>query len=364
MAQYYLIFIVLSSLSWLTIIDCGNKRLYSTSFISVLIIFALFGAIRWETGTDWLSYLNLFNRTSDWDDLFILENIEFETGFIILNLFSHYICTSYSLCLTIQSAIIFFLLYKSLQQQSILPLVSLFIYFSMSLAGIFFVRQTIALVILLYATKYIYNRKLWHFITYIFIASLFHRTASIYILAYMCCNWKLSWSQMIIILGGAAILGTFSSKLILGTIGSVNLGVFSGKLNAYLLMGAEDNSTIYSTAGTLIRATINRGLIFIMFWLLIKNKKENDPIVNGLINIYFVGACLYFILAPVALSLARVTAYFDIVQVLIIPYFFIKHKIPERAIVFVIIFIYSAFRLYVALTSHPDAYIPYKTIFS
>lgn len=364
MALYFTIFFILTFFAWVQINDSRNRAVFRSLLIVTLIIFAALSAFRWESGTDWEPYIELFKRVNYWSDIFEIVNIEFESGFLALNLLSHKLSSSYTLCLLLQSCIIFLFLYKSLQKESISPFCSLMIYFSMSVAGIFFVRQTIALSILLYSTQYIVSRRFKTFLLFIFLASLFHRTAWFYLLAYPTYCWHLSWKRIVIMLLCCIVMGLTSSRLLLMILGNMDLGIVGGKLNAYLTMGSDDNSTIYSTTGTILRATFNRGILFFFYWAFLKKLRATNAYLNGLININVVGACLYFLLAPVALSLARVTAYFDIIQILIIPFFFLDKRIANRAVNFSVIVVYSLFRLYVALSAHPGAYIPYKSIFS
>lgn len=362
MLLYIVIFFLLLGASWFQVVDGGNKRFYHRVFLFFIGAFMLMGALRWQTGTDWAQYEKAFYQTSSISDIFGIYNLEYETGFLILNWFSHFIADHYTACLALQSILIFVLLKDALEQQSISPLLSLLIYFSMSLAGIFFVRQTIAMTMLLFATKYIIERDKKKFVIWVVIAMMFHRTSLAYLIAYWCYNRSIGWSKMCLLFLLSAFCGLVLAKVVLMVLGALDLGIVSLKINAYLNMGEDDNYTVYSTVGTIIRAAFNRGLLFFMYWMFLKNTRKVNPIVNCLININIVGACLYFMLAPIALSLARVTAYFDIVQIFIIPYFFLHRKLGEKALIFFIVIMYSLLRLYVALTSYTDAYIPYKSV--
>lgn len=353
---------MLVGVSWFQVIDAGNKKVYHSIFLLFIVVFLLLGGLRWETGTDWDAYLNAYNSTCSFSDIFAIHNLEFETGFLLLNWISHYVSDNYTACLILESILIFYLLKNALEQQSIFPLFSLFIYYSMSLAGIFFVRQTIAMTILLFATKYIIERDKKKFIIWVLIATMFHRTSLAYLIAYWCYNRSIGWIKMCLLFLLSAFLGLILAKVVLMVLGALDLGIISLKINAYLELGEDENYTIYSTTGIIIRAAINRGFLFFMYWMFLKNTRKVNPTVNCLININIIGACFYFMLAPIALSFARVTAYFDIVQILIIPYFFFHRKLGEKAIIFFIVIIYSMLRLYVALTSYTDAYIPYKSV--
>lgn len=365
MTLYWTIFGVISFSAFLDI--CSNKNKFNTAvlntiFISCLCVLLILSSIRWETGTDWPTYLEAFNRTTDWEDLISIENLEFESGFLVLNIIAHWVGNSYNTALFLQGLIIYIFMYLSFKEESPLPIVSLMIYYSMSLAGMFFVRQTIAILILLYATKYIISGQLKKFILVVIIASLFHRTSLLYLPAYWIYSKQWKWRTLWILMLASIVLGLGISKVILKYIASLDLGIVSIKLMAYLDLGNEDNSTIYSTTGIILRGAVNRGLLFLMYWFFLRKKRSHDPIINGLININFLGCVLFCLTSPIALSLSRVTSYYDMAQVIIFPYILIKMNLKNRLILFPILLLYSSFRLYTALTSYSGAYVPYKSI--
>lgn len=77
----------------------------------------------------------------------------------------------------------------------------------------FILRQAIAIAILLYSIKYISEKKLFKFILCVLIATLFHKTSIVFILAYFVCNIKFNLKYLGIWLG--IWMGTFLFKSVI-----------------------------------------------------------------------------------------------------------------------------------------------------
>ena len=76
----------------------------------------------------------------------------------------------------------------------------------------------------------------------------------------------------------------------------------------------------------------------------------------------FENTIFYVILTPISFSLGRITAYFDIIQIFILPYLLKKSNYYTKHIFLIILTLYLGFRLFIIISSFPDEYIPYKTI--
>jgi len=144
-------------------------------------------------------------------------------------------------------------------------------------------------------------------------------------------------------------------------LGELGLGIISAKVNAYLDAGTDDNATTFSTTGVLIRGLINRAFLIIVYLSILNNERKNNVILNGLINLNILGIILYVILTPIAFSLGRITAYFDILQIFIIPYLFINSSLKTKCNLLFLLSLYLGLRLYTAIAAFPEEYIPYKT---
>jgi len=360
MILYFFIFFLLLSGALLEIIS-NNKKFSQSTFTFFIFCFFILSFIRWETGTDWTPYYDVFKSIEiPWETLTDYLH-GFEPGFMILYNIAKSISDSYTIMLLIEAIILYFCIYYFIKAHSFYPILSLLIYYSMSFAGIFFVRQNIAMAILLCSLKYIYEKKIIPFILIVIIAASIHRTAIIFLIAYPFFYKFYKLKSIILVTLLASIIGITLGKLMLTFLGELGLGIISAKVNAYLDAGTDDNATTFSTTGVLIRGLINRAFLIIVYLSILNNERKNNVILNGLINLNILGIILYVILTPIAFSLGRITAYFDILQIFIIPYLFINSSLKTKCNLLFLLSLYLGLRLYTAIAAFPEEYIPYKT---
>ena len=128
------------------------------------------------------------------------------------------------------------------------------------------------------------------------------------------------------------------------------------------MKGSDESYGAYSSAVVLLRGLINRSLLIAVYLIILNKIRRNKPLLNGLINLNLLGVIFYVTLSPIAYSLSRVTVYFDIMQIFIIPYLFKYANFQTKKILFVLFTLYLAFRLFIIVSTYPDEYIPFKTI--
>lgn len=326
-----------------------------------IIVFLFLSFLRWETGTDWDSYLRIFNNISEPFDTLEEPEANTEKGYMFLNNLAKFLSSSYTMMLFLEGLIIYIYLYKGIRWLSPYPLFSLFIFFCMNLGGIFFVRQTIAVVITLFSIKYIIQRRLWMFLLMIILASTFHRTAVIFVFTYFVFYRRYSFLTSFLLLLGSAILGYIIGSALMDYLSSAGLSGISERIAMY--SGADYNDALgMSSTAFMIRGLINRFFIFTLVFLFMRAFRNEDDVFNGIFNLYLFGACLFVFVTPISREFARLTGYYDIVQILIYPYLlFILHGSRKR-ILFLLLIFFFVFRLYSAVNQWYDAYVPYKTV--
>lgn len=361
MLLYYFIFIILLFLAYIEILS-NNKRFSQGFFFFIIIIFFILSFIRWETGTDWDNYYFPFQRIKiPWESL-TDEYSNFELGMMFLYNLAKTLSNSYTMMLFIEGLILYSTLSYAITKYSIYPIFSILMYYTMSLAGIFFVRQNIAMCILLCAIPYIINRKFIKFCLVVIIASLIHRTALFFLIAYPLFYKYYDLKRILFLLIFFTIIGIAIGKILIIYLSSLNLGIITAKLNAYLLAGSNESYTTYSATSVLIRGLINRSFLIVLYLSILEKYRIKDKILNGFINLNLLGVIFYVILTPISFSLGRITAYFDIIQIFILPYLLKKSNYYTKHIFLIILTLYLGFRLFIIISSFPDEYIPYKTI--
>ena len=191
----YLIFILLLAGSFLEIFDSKRQGTAQIIYYLTLSILFLLSFLRRERGTDWSGYYDYFSNIYDLD----FSN-NFENGFIFLNYCIHYLFNSYTVLLFILAAIQYFFISKAIRYLSIYPVLSLLCYFSVTKGGIFFVRQYIALAILMYSIRYVIEKKIYMFLFAVIIACMIHRTALLFLPVYFIFDKDIKIKYYIIIL--------------------------------------------------------------------------------------------------------------------------------------------------------------------
>ncbi len=357
MEFYFFIFTVLAILSFLEIHGMKAK-VSKANFIFVSFLFFLLSFLRWETGTDWINYTNLFNRSYYW----FLET-EFEWGYSRLNEFVKIYFDSFTVLLFIMGSILFFFQNKAILRFSPYPLISLFFLWSISFANTLFIRQSVSTMILFYSIRYIQEKKLSKFLLMILLATLFHRSSLIFIIAWWIYHIKIKPLYMLIFI----LVSVSTSVLVASLFESLTVylgGDIADKITIYLEDEGSTQGVKTSLIEIIIKGFANKILIFLIgLHLIIKNK--DDIYIRGYFNIYWVGMFIYFSTITISIAFIRLSFAFDMVQILILPFYFKSIKnFHFKNIVFFVFILYLSLRLYTAVDGYYELYVPFKTIFT
>lgn len=357
---YIAIFLLFLFSSLLEIISNNRKFSLNIFFILILSLYIL-SFIRWETGTDWTSYYEMYTWIKiPWKEM-IGSGMEF--GFVFVNHLGKCLFDSYTGVLFLFSTIIYFCLSRSYVELIKYPITALFLTFCIStFAHMLYVRQNIATAILCLSIIYVRDRKFLQFLVLVFLASLFHRTAWIFLLAYPLYDKHFSFKFYTTSLVLSIVLGVTAGGTLISLLGNIPIEAVSRRITGYLELGEADNSTTFSTTTMIIKGFANRGIILVLLFFCRYKLNYKDNFFIGLINIYIYGTIVYFFTLPLSISLARAAVYMDTVQVLLIPYIIYKQKkLYNRLLLLGIISIYFGLRFYTSLQTYWDAYVPFET---
>ena len=337
-----------------------NSRSKTLLFAICIITFWLVSILRWETGTDWDSYYNFFSNNTSLQEF----NRElFEPIFTCINYLIKLQGFHYSILLFVFGTFIYTLSSSTIYRYSPLPIVSLLLYLLIRQADMLFVRESIALAILFFSTKFIVERNPLKFISAIVLASGFHYSAIIFIPAYYIYSQHFDLKKILYMLAGVTVLSIFG-KLILIVMSNYIGGTLSWKLSAYLLNTEYDFGYDTTPQNAIISGIINRGGFLTLFYW-VKTKNEGHAIINGLFNLYLISVLLFFFFVPISLALSRFVNSYEMSAILLIGYFFQEHKIrTNKAIILSMFIIYIFIRFYSStlVGAYSDEYIPYRSI--
>lgn len=335
------------------------EMLTSISRVYIRFVFSLFvllffslSFLRWQNGTDWYAYYNLF--------VYGMFSEHYEFGYLLFIRLVHFFTDDYTAFLFIQGFIFYALflvfakkindLYFFNEERSCYFITLLYLY-GFDFAGLFFVRSTIAYMLCLVALIDIVKNKKNTFIAKVLIATTFHYTSIFFLLAYPLFR-----------------LGKIDRNTLLGWFGLGGLFVFiSQYIDIPSLIGSFKYSLYLSSkAGNTLGIGFLRWLFLCVcaciFFPYIKQKYtiESYKIYEGIANIYFFGFFLYCIANQRYPVLLRSAGLFMSSITLSFP-FIVKTLSPFKQIIFTLSLIAFCFvSLYgnlVGVYSH--LYIPF-----
>ncbi len=336
-------------------------RIHKILFYLILLVFFLLSSLRWERGTDWMSYYEFYNSISSYSP----KSWYFEFGYSYLNYLVKVLFNSYSVLLGILAFLVYSLVGTTIYKYGVYPILSLAIWFAISIADIFLTRNTIAISLAIFSIRYIIDRKLVPFLLVLAVAFLFHRSALIFFPAYFIYSLKISRSILVWGMGIVIVVGLCFSEFVVGHIGGLLGPTIESKLQYYLQTGTEETfGSAYSAAIVLLKGAVNRSLILIVLLFWMNNERKEDSVLNGFINFYVFGLLLFFMTVPLSPALGRIASYYNIFQLFLFPYILLLGKDRKNQILlFILIGVYFLIRLEGVITNYKDLYVPYKSIF-
>lgn len=302
-------------------------------FVYSLIIMFFLSSLRFNTGMDWNSY---------YSDFFV-NNINtegLEYFYKALNDFFR-LTKNYTLMLMAISSIslipVFLLLKKS--KYRILALLIFFsdLFLYLNLSGM---RQGIAIGITLYSTLYIFEKKnFFKFSICILTASLFHRTALIFILAYFIPHVQLNKKNLIKIIFSIAVFIVFQDVFIESIV-----SLFPhGKIWVYLKVLRNENIPLINyTIGILKR------IVVLILFFTIPRSKRLDHNLKGYTKIYSFGFLIYILTYTINPDIGvRLGCYFTIVDMLIVSKLLIIYeRSVKKYMIFLLIALMCIYKIY------------------
>ena len=290
-------------------------------FIPMLLFSIVFG-MRYDVGTDHLSYLEAYIWNID-----VGKN---EFLFQLITNLSNYFNLHYVIYFSILAFIQVYFFYFALKKEIYLfPLLTLFIFTN---GDIMFwmngIRQAIAMCIWVYSLNFIVDRKPLKYILFCIIAFLFHRSAIILFIFYP------------ILVNGRDYFKSIPLQLILLALAFVIKEVFfdiimnfSSAIDFYIsLLGADMYERSYNIDNLLesFREQTGTGLAYI--WRIVMNviiilyslklkKFYNSKWFNIIYFLFFLGLLTSYMFPDGAISFTRPFRYFYIFQSIMLAYF-------------------------------------------
>ncbi|MDP1417452.1 EpsG family protein [Peribacillus simplex] len=294
-----------------------NKTIYKKFslfiFWSALLFPFLISANRYGIGTDYFDYVALFHELEGYGNIFdAIKEGSYEPGWIILNFIVKMVFDNYKYVFVLSSFLTLFFLFKAIYsyRDRLYVGIGIFIFMSTLYNSSFNItRQILAASILLYAVKYIEEKKILKYALLTLFAASFHYSALIFLPIYWVLvssrnnNWNLL-KKIIFSIVTIFIIVLFD--FVFGFITSIE---FFSKYSSYQLnVGKTDFNNLIINLPIMIIILMN-----------LKTIKLRNKFIYDLITLYFIGIVLSF-LGYFNNYIGRATIYFSMSQILIIPF--------------------------------------------
>lgn len=337
----YVIYIMLPCLMVLSLLQISSglvehKYLYFNRYLLPQIVILLISIIigyRYGVGSDYFSYEQIYLSQ---DNSGFVERYGIEYIFYAIYALCYKLGLSYNFSLCILNYIPIWLLYKTFRNDKSFAWIIVMLF----LSGQFFlhlniVRQSIALFVLLYSTRYIINRSFKQFVLFVFIAMGFHTSAILFLpmyyiprLSFILTTRKLQYSIFF-----TALL--FSSFILTHLIGLMIELMQYTPYGQYGALITDFEITKGSGAGVIVKVIAD---IVIIYYSVQLSKTYKHSGFDVFYLVYFCGCVISQVFGLTSLLLLRITFLFDSFRFVILGYLF-SYLSKKRGVMHVIVFI-------------------------
>lgn len=363
------IYIVLYSiLLWSIFFEKKSTLNVQTNIIYFfVIVFTLFRGLRWNTGTDWWQFYDVF-QLADWDNIFSFSRYSSETtlefGYVLINVLIKKLGGNYTFFLLITNFFILCSYARFSLKQSSTPIL-LFVNILLTVQ-IFPVRLHIATAILLFSFNYIFERKFIQFLIIVFLASTIHSSAWIFAPVYFLYGHSIN-IKCVLVFGAIFLIfsNVFNSLLLELIYWTTSKFTFLGPsiINKLLTYTNYTPDSVGPVRNSIM--SILFSLIFLIFFgRLTITAKESTKTTMNLYFYIFVIFTIIMRLIPFY-GLKRLGEYFFIgapflLTILINESLKVFHP---RILVYLLFFAYMYYKLYYLMIFYGELHIPYYTVF-
>lgn len=364
MFTYYTIY---SFLLISTIFEMSNRRTKKVVMLFWCVFFTFFVGLRWQVGTDWDSYFEIF-RASTFDSIFSLdkygdgrENVE--PLYVLLNAIVNETFGEFYIFNLLEAGIIqFSLFYVSRYFTPNTPIITYAFLFI--LIGLFPVRASLSLAVALWGYKYIREQKLIKFLIILAAACMIHMKTAILFPCYWIGKIKLKWYLFFIIyLSIVMLYVTFQQQL------TALVSLFDSSSMADKFLVYTKNETEGFRGLSYIGVGLNVFLMSIYLYLRKRKILVDTRWHNAILNMYLISLCLYALFSDGMGDLTRLATIFILPQVLLLVSaisYYGHHRVlilKMGAIFFFVL--YYIYRIYQETHAYffEECNIPYRTIF-
>ena len=360
--MYLFTIVFLSVFAYLEVFNRNTIEKNKIIFTFICFVFLVFhDGFRWETGCDWIPYRAYFDKL--FVDYSITEPV-FEVGYYLFLVPIRFVTDNYSVYLIVHAVFFYSLLFYTIFKLSISPFVSLLLLYMTIVPFLGTNRQFLAIAIYAISIIALTKEKKTLFVLLIILACFLHRSAIICLVAIFV-NRKIKNIYLLIalfiilIIALSGIIDKMSPLLSVLFADESNMDKFD-----YYTSKSYDVSIVSSILSLMKKFMWVGALMFL------DKKIENKPKTYYLFfNLYFIG-CLFYLLfngTVFQILVSRALLYFNIMEILIVPYVLLLLK-PNygKLIVMIVLSLYVIINVQKGFSNYgegTDYFEPYKGLF-
>ncbi len=258
-----MILLYISFLLFCILLPRNNKKLVNnilTVSCVVLSIGIAFRDMQWpDTDAYWLGFTQFTPEIFDYR--FGMHPVIYdEQGFFMISVISKTFINNYHFFFFTVGVISMWLLFKNLNKYSIFPLLGLCAYLARFFIGrnLIQIRSGLAYLIILWGLKYVHEKKVWHYIILVWVASWFHHSAWIALPFYFFSQWgKINKVRVVFSIVGAFLVGAFLQDVLSSVVtdSAEDLNITTYTLEEYKSNVGLGNPMIYFQSFILLAYT-------------------------------------------------------------------------------------------------------------
>ncbi len=294
----------------------NRKKLYCwLVFIPAALLMGLRSRYVGGVDTNWY-YIPTFKKVCNysWDEIFTLFEGK-DIGFYIVEKLFTYISDDPYAFIFVVSLFIVGSYTLFVYRYSAQPVISFFVYFALGYytAGFQLIRHMLSISILLFAYPYILNKKPIKFILIVLLASTFHSSALVFLLAYPLAFARIGWKQWLIVVATVVVSYAFGSRVF------TMLEGLLGDSDRYGKFTTGDYGTEMSIVGFLIILCV-----YVASYITIGKRKRRLPESRVLFNLSAIS--LSFMSMVILLGeFWRISMFFGMYNTLLLPTALTEH---------------------------------------
>lgn len=327
--------------------------------ISILTsgLLAVTAGLRFYTGYDFKPYQSFYFDLDSMSNVFD-GSIDAEPGFLLLNYIFKSLGFNFYFFTLFFSAITIFLLCKFAYRYTPYPSLILVYYFArfFLVRDMGQIRSALACIILLYGIPFVTKKKPIHFLLIVFLASLFHVTAWIFIVAYI-------FNYVFKTLSLKNVFSLLFLSLMLGSIVQVPDLYLWAVPERYI---AYFTSPSYTNGQWILNPILwmQLGLFFGVSFCVHATENNEKKKLDISLKVYLIASLILIAFGDLGTVGGRLSTLFATSEILLVPYLFsnlTKNKLINITLFFS--FSFMVFCLIFIISGTYIDYVPYQTIF-